>query len=88
MIKVENESNLSINKSGYINSKLILEIGRKHYCPYNVGENVIVFGVFARRIDVKKSERCYNVSMEYSLDANTRLISDNELHISAKRLED
>lgn len=88
IIKVENESNLSVTKSGYINSKLILEIGRKHYCPYNVGENVIVFGVFTKFIDVKKGEGCYNVSMGYYLDANSRLISDNELHILAKRVED
>lgn len=87
VIKTAGDKKLSVTKSGSICSKLVLEKGKKHYCPYSTKEGTFVFGVFTDDIKVKYTEEKCDIKLKYSLDVNSRLISRNEIFISAQKVE-
>lgn len=87
VIKAENDEQLSITKSGSVCSKLILEKGKKHYCPYGTKEGTFVFGVFTDDMKVEYTENKCEVKLKYALDINSQLINRNEISISAQKIE-
>lgn len=88
VIKTAGDKKLSVTKSGSICSKLVLEKGKKHYCPYSTKEGTFVFGVFTDDIKVKYTEEKCDIKLKYTLDVNSRLISRNEIFISAQKVEE
>lgn len=87
VIKAEQDKRLTIIKSGRVCSRMILEKGKKHYCPYTVKEGTLVLGVFTDDIDVEYSEESCNINLRYALDMNSQFIGTNELSIKANRIE-
>lgn len=87
VIKIAGDEKLSITKSGNVCSKLVLEKGKKHYCPYSTGEGTFVLGVFTDDIKVRYAEEKCDIKLKYALDINSQLISRNEISISAERIK-
>ncbi len=88
VIKTESDEKLSIIKNGSIHSRLILEKGKKHYCPYSTKEGTFTFGVFADDMKVEYTEKSCKIKLKYALDINLQLITRNEISITAKRIEE
>ncbi|MBR2735231.1 MAG: DUF1934 family protein, partial [Clostridia bacterium] len=87
VIKTESDEKLSIIKNGSVRSKLILEKGKKHYCPYSTKEGTFIFGVFADDMSVKYNKESCEVKLKYALDINSQLVTRNEISISAQKIE-
>ena len=87
VIKAESDEKLCVIKNGSVSAKLILEKGKKHYCPYSTKEGTFVLGVFADDMRVKYDENSCDISLKYALDINSQLIGKNEISISAQKIE-
>lgn len=87
IIKAENDERLTIIKNGRVCSKIILEKGKKHYCPYTLKEGTLMLGVFTDDIGIEYSEKSCNINLRYALDMNSQFIGTNELSIKANRIE-
>lgn len=87
VIKVEDDRRLDIIKSGRVSSRLVLEKGTKHYCPYTLKEGTLMLGVFTEDIDVEHSEDSCAVRFRYLLEMNSKFIGMNTIRVKASRVK-
>lgn len=85
-IKVDSNRRASIIREGTANSVLSLEMGKKHFCQYGTPYGVMQIGVFTHDISntIDKDGRLY---MKYTLDLNSSYLSDNEIILQIKNIE-
>lgn len=81
VIKVENADKVTIIRKGEIQSRLILEKGRRHLCHYRTIMGDMMIGVFADTIKNELNDNGGKLYVSYSLDFNNELISNNEFYI-------
>ena len=84
IIKVENDNKVTIIRNGEIQSRLILEKGRRHQCHYRTMVGDMMIGVFADTINNELSDNGGKLHVSYSLDFNNELISNNEFYIDVQ----
>ncbi len=84
VVKVENENRVTIIRNGQVETRLILEKGRRHLCHYRTIAGDLMIGVFADTIDNKLKENGGKLYVSYSLDFNNELISNNEFYIDVQ----
>lgn len=83
-IKVEQDSRITMTRSGNYDSQMILEKGLRHICHYNTPYGDILFGFFAENIHSGLREDGGELSFKYTIDINTGLASSNEVFIKVK----
>lgn len=81
VIKVENDELVTIIRNGEVQTRLILEKGRRHLCHYRTVAGDLMIGVFADTIRNELSDKGGKLHVSYSLDFNNELISNNEFYI-------
>lgn len=84
IIKVENDNKVTIIRNGEIQSRLILEKGRRHQCHYRTMVGDMMIGVFADTINNELNDNGGKLHVSYSLDFNNELISNNEFYIDVQ----
>lgn len=80
-ITAENDSFVSITRTGTANSNLVIETGKKHHCLYGTPYGDITVGVFTHNIENDLSENGGNLYLKYTIDVNSAYMSDNEIYI-------
>lgn len=83
MIKIEN-NRVTISRSGLSKYKLILEKGARHKCEYSNEAGFFFLGVYTENIENKLTDSGGTLSISYSLDIDSNLISRNEINIIIK----
>lgn len=82
-LKVE-ENKVTLIRTGFKSSRLILEKGVKHICEYNMGSYSMFVGVSTNNIDCSLDNNGGELHIKYSLDTDSKLLSTNEIHIKIK----
>lgn len=80
-ITAENDSVVSIVRTGTANSNLVIETGKKHHCLYGTPYGDITVGVFTHKIENDLSENGGKLYLKYTIDVNSAYMSDNEIYI-------
>ncbi|MGN0630280.1 MAG: DUF1934 domain-containing protein [Ruminococcus sp.] len=80
-ITAENDSFVSITRTGTANSNLVIETGKKHHCLYGTPYGDITVGVFTHKIENDLSENGGSLYLKYTIDVNSAYMSDNEIYI-------
>ncbi len=83
LIKIEGNI-VTLSRDGFSKYKLILEKGVRHKCEYSTEEGSFILGVFTENIDNKLTDYGGTLSISYSLDIDSSLISKNELNVIIK----
>lgn len=83
-LKVEQESKVTLERTGTASSQLIVEPGVRHQCNYDVGYGNMTIGVSGGHIKSSLTETGGNLVIKYSLDINTLLASENEMYVNVK----
>lgn len=86
VIKVEDEKQVNVIKNGRVCSRLVLEKGKKHYCPYTFKEGTLMLGIFTDYIDIDYNEDKCNIEFKYILEMNSKFIGRNKISIKANRI--
>lgn len=81
-LKVSGDKSVSLERQGEINSKLLIEKGVRNNCYYSVPEGNLTLGIYGKDIENSLSELGGTLKMIYTLDADMRPISENEVQIS------
>lgn len=84
VVKVEDNSRVTLSRSGSSKSQLIIERGVRHQCHYDTGLGAMTIGVSGDRIISSLGDNGGDVEFAYSLDVNTSLTSENTVYISVK----
>lgn len=72
---------VTLDRSGATTSQLIVEQGTRHQCHYNTEYGEMMIGISGSFIKSSLSDAGGDVVFKYSMDINSLLASENELHI-------
>lgn len=84
-LKVEQDNRVTMFRSGSMRSQLIIERGVRHQCNYDTGYGSFTIGVLGDKIVSSLTDEGGDIEFQYSLDVNTSLASENEVHINVKQ---
>ncbi|MBQ5346453.1 MAG: DUF1934 domain-containing protein [Ruminococcus sp.] len=84
VVKIENDSKVTIIRNGEVNTRLILEKGVRHQCHYRTLMGDMMIGVSTDTITNRLNENGGKLHVSYSLDFNNELISNNEFYIDVQ----
>lgn len=83
-VKVEDESRVSMLRSGDAPSQLIIERGKRHVCHYDSMYGSLSMGVAADEIHNHLTERGGDVTFSYTLDVGDSQLSRNQVKITVQ----
>lgn len=84
VLKIEGDSKVTLMRGGSLSTRLILENGKRHLCPYDTGYGCMMIGVFTSKLKSELDDMGGSVEVNYSLDINSNLSSLNEVLITVK----
>lgn len=83
-LKISGENSVVMQKSGGDTSRLMIEKGQRNLSLYETGYGALTIGVFGEKIENRMNENGGQINMSYTIDANSSLLSRNELEITVK----
>lgn len=74
-----------LERSGAMNSLLVLEKGKRHLCSYDTGYGFMTMGVYTRELHNQLTDRGGELDFHYTLDINAGMTSVHEVHVTVKQ---
>lgn len=75
-----------LKRTGALQSRLEIEKGERHQCHYSTQFGNLSVGIFGEMVDIKLDESGGKLSMEYTIDVNSQLLSKNNVEITVKEV--
>ena len=85
-IHVAPDGTVSIIRTGFFQTHLVMQMGKKYFCNYETPFGEFTVGVSAKKIRSHLTEDGGTLELHYIADANTTLLSDNEVYVELSRL--
>ncbi len=79
---------VSMNRYGQVRNTITVEKGVRHQSRYSTGYGDITVGVMGSDIKLDFNDNGGELHMSYTLDINTSLASENEIHITVKEQQE
>lgn len=86
-IVITGGTNVSVVRKGAYNSEMIFEHEKRHSCHYATPFGSFTLGVYTRLVDFDLNEDETSLLLEYTIDYNTGLASENFMKITVKNKE-
>lgn len=83
-LQIFNSGLVILTRCGINNFKLTLEKNKRHQCLYETEFGNLIIGVYTNDISNNLSELGGNINLSYSLDVNSKLLSNNTVNITVK----
>lgn len=83
-LTVEDDTRVSMERTGALNSSLIFERGKKHLSLYQTEVEEFMIGVCTDTLDIQLNESGGSVHITYSIEINNALASQNQITITIK----
>lgn len=85
--KVLTENNKVIMlRSGGIDSRMVIEKGKRNTCFYAIPQGELVLGIFGEEIENNLNKNGGKLSMSYTIDIENSLVSQNKVEISIRKV--
>ena len=85
LVKTEDDR-VTMIRSGALDSRLIIEKGRRNTCFYSVPQGELVLGIFGEEIENNLNENGGKLTMSYTIDIENSLVSKNTVEISVRKV--
>ncbi|MEE0265589.1 MAG: DUF1934 domain-containing protein [Acutalibacteraceae bacterium] len=76
---------ITITRDGNYGSQLMLEIGKRHQCHYSTPMGELMIGVYTHKMDIALDENGGEMSVAYTLDFDTAVVSENTFKITVSK---
>ncbi|MCR4646535.1 MAG: DUF1934 domain-containing protein [Oscillospiraceae bacterium] len=86
MLRISPEDMVSIIRTGTYQTHLVVQKGKKHYCHYETPFGEFAVGVAAKWVRNRLTDDGGTLALRYTVDANSTLLSDNEIKIDVRKL--
>ncbi len=86
LIKAEGENKITMIRSGGIDSRLVVEKGRRNTCYYSVPQGELVLGIFGEQIENTLSSNGGKLKMSYTIDIDNSVLSRNTVEITVREV--
>lgn len=80
-LTVSGEKSIMLERTGDINSKLLIEKGVRNNCFYSVPQGNITLGIYGKEIKNRLTTSGGSIKMIYTIDADMNPISENTVEI-------
>ena len=84
-LRISPDNMISIIRTGTYQTHLVVQTGRKHFCHYETPFGYFAVGVSARFVRNRLTDEGGSLRLRYTVDANSTLLSDNEIWIDIKK---
>lgn len=84
-LRISPENRVSIVRTGTYQTHLVIQSGQKHFCHYETPFGDFAIGVSARFVNNLLTDEGGTLELRYTVDANSALLSDNEIAIEVKK---
>ena len=78
-VSIENQSKVTITRTGDYKSHLILELGKRHLCPYETPYGSMMMGVSTNDISCNITAAGGTLSFDYDFELNYQHASRNKM---------
>ncbi len=85
-LRIAKDGMISIVRTGTYQTHLVVQKGKKHFCHYETPFGEFAVGVSAKWVRNELSDQGGKLALRYTVDANSTLLSDNEIQINIKKL--
>lgn len=75
---------MEVRKKGPVNTHMVFEQGKKNMTLYSTPFGTLQMGISATKMELKESENCIDMKVNYSLDMNQEHVADCCLSIQAQ----
>ena len=82
VLTISGEKSITLERSGELSSKLLIEKGVRNNCFYSVPEGNLTLGIYGKEIENKLKDLSGKIKMIYTLDADMHPISENTVEIT------
>ena len=73
-----------MQRSGALNSKMVIEKGKRNTCFYATPVGELVIGIFGEELNYNLTEKGGTINLKYRIDSDLRVISRNSVDISIR----
>lgn len=85
-LRIARDGMVSIVRTGTYQTHIVVQKGKKHFCHYETPFGEFAVGVSAKWVRNALSDEGGKLELRYTVDANSTLLSDNEIRIDVKRV--
>ncbi len=85
-LNILNDGSVILERSGDLNTRLVLEKNKRNNCHYNTPFGDMMIGIYCNQLDIDLNGNTGRVFMDYSIDSNFKEISKNEVTINIKEV--
>ena len=85
-LRIATDGMISIVRTGTYQTHLVVQKGKKHFCHYETPFGEFAVGVSAKWVRNELTDEGGKLALRYTVDANSTLLSDNEIRIDIKKL--
>ena len=86
-LKAEGNNKVTLSRSGGLESKLVIEKGRRSKCFYSTVQGELVLGIFGEEITNTLNDNGGFLSMTYTIDVENSLLSKNKVEIQVREVK-
>lgn len=86
-LKAEGNNKITLSRSGGLESKLVIEKGRRSKCFYSTVQGDLVLGIFGEEITNTLNDNGGFLSMTYTIDVENSLLSKNKVEIQVREVK-
>ena len=83
-LRIAKDGMISIVRTGTYQTHLVVQKGRKHFCHYETPFGEFAVGVSAKWVRNELTDAGGKLALRYTVDANSTLLSDNEIRIDVR----
>jgi uncharacterized beta-barrel protein YwiB (DUF1934 family) len=87
LLTIENGTKMTLCRTGGMESRMVVEKGRRHSCLYNTPQGDFVIGIYGETLMSNLNAQGGKIYMSYTIDVNSGLISKNIMEIKVKELK-
>lgn len=84
---VKADNSVILQRSGAVESRLVVENGKRSVCWYNMPEGQLLIGIFGEAVEHNLKKGGGSLSMKYTIDQNMSFISRNTVSIVVREVK-
>ena len=85
-IFIKSENTVLLQRSGSLQSKMLIEKGKRNTCFYSTPAGDLVIGIFGEVLNYKLTDKGGQINLKYTIDSDLRVISHNSVNISIREV--
>lgn len=87
VIKVTDEKEIIMERSGSLDTRMIIAKGKRNNCFYRTPQGDMLLGFYGESIENRLNNVGGSLTAEYNIDINNGLLSKNKIEITLKEVE-